>query len=216
MDVYLQLHVGEVPPYSLHRAAHLRGVGNADGVRQVHRVHAAAADAFHKMQHLIQRGYALKWATEGGGHADAQLQLREALPDAAQLLKGLVMGSVDVGLVVGLADGDDIGQVLQPRRPGQLRPLEVGNKRHQFFVWILLHAVVGHLPGVHHLRDGLRADEGGDLNTLQSAGKQPVDVLQLLLRGQHPFEVLPAISRSALKDLYFLHFLCASYVFNRC
>ena len=216
MDVDLHFGVGEALYDALHGAAHLGGIGDADGVRQIDGVHIAAADALHEAQHLVQVGNTLEGTAEGGGHADAQLQLGEALADAAQLLEGLVVGAVDVGLVVGLADGDHVCQILQAGSLGQLSALEVGDQRHQLLVGVLLHAVAGHLTGVHHLRNGPRADERGDLHAPDTAGEQPVDVFELLLRGQYLLEVLPAVTRPALKNFDLLHFLYASCTLLKC
>ena len=111
------------------------------------------------------------------------------------------MRSADVGLVVALADRDDVRHVADAGVEGIFHTAEVRRERIQHRVRILLDAGLGQLRRVRHLRDRLRADEGRDLHLRHTGLEQSVDQVELLLKGQHLLEVLPTVARTAFQNI---------------
>ena len=109
------------------------------------------------------------------------------------------MGAVDVGLIVGLADGDDIGQVPHPGGPGILYAAIVGHQRIGGDVRVGRQHILGQLCRVRHLGNGLGADKGGSLQHGHACVHQTVDDVLFFLNGQHLLQILPAVPGTALQ-----------------
>ena len=122
------------------------------------------------------------------------------------------MGAVDVGLVVGLADGDHIGQVAHPGVPGVLHAAIVGHQGIGGDVRMGREHIPGQLRRVRHLRNGLGADEGRGLQQLHTGVHQPVDDALFLLDGQQLLQILPSVPGSAFKNMD-VHLLTSAYQF---
>ena len=119
---------------------HLRGVGHADGVAQREVPDAVVTHLADQIHQTADGGDALKGAAEGSGNIHGQLQLRAVIQHIAQLGKGLLMGAVDVGLVVGLAERDDHVRALDTGSQRGLCAVQIGDQGKQVQIGVLLHA----------------------------------------------------------------------------
>ena len=119
------------------------------------------------------------------------------------------MGPSHIGLVMALADGDHIGNVLDAGLDRVLHTAEVGGEGIHLDIGVLLQRPGGQLRGVRHLGDRFGADKGGDFELLHARVHDAVDQIRFLLEGQHLLEVLPAVSRADFNhsDLLLLHVL---------
>ena len=184
---------------------HLLGVGHADGVAQREVPDTIVTHLADQIHQAADGGDALKGAAEGGGNIHGQLQLRAVVQHVAQLGKGLLVGAVDVGFVVGLAEGDDHVHALDAGSQGGLRAVQVGDQRKQIQIRVLLHAGGGQLLGVGHLGDGLGADKGSALEVADAGAHHTVDEIQLGFRGNDILQILKAVTRADFIQFNFCH-----------
>ena len=214
VDHKLQVGIGRLDGSD--EAADLGGVGDADGVAQAAGLHAGVhivLQELHRPLRLLV--LALKGAAEGGGQVHDDVQVGELPADLLIGLQRLLMGAVDVGLVVALAQGDHIAHLPQAQGVGVLGAPEVGDQGEEVGVGVLGQGGAGDLGGVGQLGDGLGADKGGKLHVTHTGVDEGVDDGQLLFCGNEAavgFDALEPVAGAHFNDLNFFLHVYAPYV----
>lgn len=207
MNVNIEFIPGEGLLHSTENLLDQGWIGDADRIAEGEVVNA---DVAHFADELEQGTSGLHLSLEGtaenGGDVLGDLHLRKGVTDLFEFIQGLLAGALDVVHVVGLAQGHDGRDLSEACVPGCLGAVEIGNQGKELHaaVAVFLQNMIGDLPGVAHLRDGLGADEGGDLHLLIAGVDDAVDDVQLDFRGDEFLDTLESVAGA---DFYYFDFL---------
>ena len=206
MDLQIQCGIGCLQ--RTNDGFYLCRVCDADGIAEAAGGHAGVDVIFQEIHYSLRIVvFALKRAAEGRSEIHHDIQVGVGRTDLLVGFQRLLVGAVDVGLVVALAQGHNIADLAQAQLVGVLSTAQVGHQGKQIQSRVFFQDSLGDCFGVGQLRDGLGADKGGILHVLDACRDQLINDVQLQFGGDRwsTFHALESVTGADFNNFDFAH-----------